>query len=272
MPELPEVETVVRGLRSLITGQTIQRAEVYREKTVPASTPEAFAAAIQGHTIKSVTRRAKYLLFQLEPESVLLGHLRMTGKFVVADPPSEPAPHDRAWFWLGSGQILIFTDMRNFGTLELFPSANEIPKLQVLGPEPLTDDFDTRYLYPRLKASSKEIKPFLLDQRLVAGIGNIYASEILFASGVLPQRSSHSLKKKEVQAIVENTRRILLSAIEYNGTSVSDFRQVDEKTGEFQNFLQVYDKESQPCPRCEVPLQRIVQQQRSTFFCIGCQK
>jgi formamidopyrimidine-DNA glycosylase len=123
-----------------------------------------------------------------------------------------------------------------------------------------------------LKASSKEIKPFLLDQRLVAGIGNIYASEILFASGVLPQRSSHSLKKKEVQAIVENTRRILLSAIEYNGTSVSDFRQVDEKTGEFQNFLQVYDKESQSCPRCEVPLQRIVQQQRSTFFCIGCQK
>ena len=101
MPELPEVETVVRGLRSLITGQTIQRAEVYREKTVPASTPQAFATAIQGHTIKSVTRRAKYLLFQLEPKSVLLGHLRMTGKFVVADPPSEPAPHDRAWFWLG---------------------------------------------------------------------------------------------------------------------------------------------------------------------------
>ena len=163
-----------------------------------------------------MTRRAKYLLFQLESESVLLGHLRMTGKFVVADPPSEPAPHDRAWFWLGNGQILIFTDMRNFGTLELFPSATGIPKLQVLGPEPLTEEFDTRYLYPRLNASSKEIKPFLLDQRLVAGIGNIYASEILFASGVLPQRSSHSLKKKEVQAIVENTRRILLSAIEYN--------------------------------------------------------
>ena len=154
MPELPEVETVVRGLRSLITGQTIQRAEVYREKTVPASTPQAFAAAIQGHTIKSVTRRAKYLLFQLEPNSVLLGHLRMTGKFVVADPPSEPAPHDRAWFWLGNGQVLIFTDMRNFGTLELFPSATEIPKLQVLGPEPLTEDFDARYLYTRLKASS----------------------------------------------------------------------------------------------------------------------
>ena len=123
-----------------------------------------------------------------------------------------------------------------------------------------------------MKASSKEIKPFLLDQRLVAGIGNIYASEILFASGVLPQRNSHSLKKKEVQAIVENTRQILLSAIEHNGTSVSDFRQVDEKTGEFQNFLRVYDKASQPCPRCKVPLQRIVQQQRSTFFCIGCQK
>jgi formamidopyrimidine-DNA glycosylase len=272
MPELPEVETVVRGLRGLVVGQTIQRAEVYRERTVQGSNPKAFAAAIHGHTIETVTRRAKYLLFQLQPKSVLLGHLRMTGKFVVAEPPAEPAPHDRAWFWLSNGQVLIFTDMRNFGTLELFPSAAEIPKLLVLGPEPLTEDFDSRYLHSRLKARSKEIKPFLLDQRLVAGIGNIYASEILFASGIHPQRGSYSLKNREVQAIVENTRRILLTAIEHNGTSVSDFRQVDEKTGEFQNFLKVYDKESQPCPRCEVPLQRIVQQQRSTFFCMGCQK
>ena len=105
MPELPEVETVVRGLRSLITGQTIQRVEIYREKTVPGSTPQAFAAAVQGRTIESVTRRAKYLLFQLQPESLLLGHLRMTGKFVVTDPPSEPAPHDRAWFWVGNSQV-----------------------------------------------------------------------------------------------------------------------------------------------------------------------
>lgn len=272
MPELPEVETVVRGLRELVTGQTIERAEIFRERTVPGSDPEAFAEAIRDHRIESIQRRAKYLLFQLQPQAILLGHLRMTGKFVVSAPLPTPAAHDRAWFWLSNGQLLIFTDLRSFGTLELFPSLESIPKLEQLGPEPLSGDFDQKYLYSKLQASRREIKPLLLDQQLVAGIGNIYASEILFACGVHPQRNANTLRKKEVSALVEQTRRILLAAIEHNGTSVSDFRQVDEKTGEFQNFLQVYDKEAAPCPRCQTPLQRIVQQQRSTFFCLGCQR
>jgi formamidopyrimidine-DNA glycosylase len=271
MPELPEVETVARGLHERIAGHTIERVEVFREKVVPLGDTDAFAASVEKHRVLSVARRAKYLIFQLEPELVMLGHLRMTGKFVVTAPVPEPAKHDRAWFWLSNGQLLIFTDLRCFGTLELFPSVADIPKLRQLGPEPLSEHFNAAYLQPLLQKTPRAIKPLLLDQRLVAGLGNIYASEILFAAGIHPERRANTLQKQETEQMIAQTKRILGLAIDKNGTSVSDFRQVDEKTGEFQNFLQVYDKAEQPCVRCQTPLQRIVQAQRSTYFCMSCQ-
>ncbi len=272
MPELPEVETIVRGLRKNLRGDRFSSIEIFRDDPVISRDPDAFVARLKGAGIENVLRRGKYLLFKLAPSGWLVGHLRMTGKFILTGKPDNIDKYDRLWFHMDSGRTLVFSDMRCFGTLECVESLEDWERQRQLGKEPLSEEFDPRWLKRVLRNSPREVKPVLLDQKLVCGIGNIYASEILFRSRVNPRRRSKRVLFREWTAIVDNTRLILELAIEKNGTSISDFRKIDDKSGEFQNFLQVYDKAGEPCPLCETPIQRMVQQQRSTFFCPQCQR
>ena len=196
----------------------------------------------------------------------------MTGKFIVSDYVPEPSRYTRVRFFLKSGRILIFDDVRCFGTLEIQKNLDNSNSLIKLGVEPLSKDMSPIFFLKKLSKSKREIKSVLLDQKIVAGLGNIYASEILYSSGIHPQCEVCYLQKKDWEKIVKNTRIILEKAVENNGTTISDFRRVDDKTGKFQKFLKVYGKTNKPCPRCGVPIQRIIQQQRSTFFCLECQK
>ena len=167
---------------------------------------------------------------------------------------------------------MIFDDIRCFGTLEVYDDLADSKSLQKLGIEPLSNAMTPDYFKKLLASSKREIKSVLLDQKVIAGLGNIYVSEILFRSRIHPQRNAGSIKNKEWPLIIKYTKYILEEAIKNNGTTISDFRRVDEKTGTFQQFLQVYDKKEQPCTECRTPIQRIVQQQRSTFFCPECQR
>lgn len=272
MPELPEVETVVRGLNQTILSRQINSVQVFRNDLIAPLSPEEFADRLTGHTIQAVTRRAKYILFHLSPSLWLLAHLRMTGKFIITSPLPKPDKHHRIWFHLDNNSLMIFNDLRCFGTLELVESLENCKKLNHLGIEPLSPDLTVSFLKKTFKSSSSPIKNLLLNQNKIVGIGNIYASEILFEAQISPLRKGTRLSQKDLKNLIHATKKILKIAIEKNGTSISDFRRVDEQTGEFQNFLKVYGKTEKPCVRCSVPIQKIVQQQRSSFYCPACQK
>ena len=272
MPELPEVETVVKELREEICGDTILSIDIFRDNPIVQGDLDAFQKKLCGLTILDVSRRAKFLIFHLQPERYLIAHLRMTGKFIVSESLSEPSKYNRVWFHLKSGRLMIFDDIRCFGTLEVYDKLTHSKPLLKLGIEPLSAELNPDFFIKKMSSSKREIKTVLLDQKIVVGIGNIYASEILFRSKIHPQRPAGKLLKKEWVRIVKYTQSILEEAIKNNGTTISDFRRVDDKTGKFQQFLQVYGKHEQACPICEVPILRIVQQQRSTFFCSKCQK
>lgn len=272
MPELPEVETVVRELREEICGDAISSVEIFRKNPIVQGDLDAFQEKLCGMSFLDVTRRAKFLIFHLQPERFLIAHLRMTGKFIVSDPLAEPSKYNRVWFHLKSGRLMIFDDIRCFGTLEVYDKLTDSKSLLKLGIEPLSVEMKPKFFIKRMASSKREIKTVLLDQKIVVGLGNIYVSEILFRSRIHPQRAAGKLIKKDWTKIIRYTQNILEEAIKNNGTTISDFRRVDDKTGAFQQFLQVYGNNNQACPECNVPIQRIVQQQRSTFFCPECQK
>ena len=272
MPELPEVETIARGLDSSVRGEIIESLEIFRSDPIIQGDLKWFIESLEDRKILGVRRRAKYLLFKLHPFGGLIGHLRMTGKFSLSLQKGDPGLYERVRFHLKSGRVLSFSDLRCFGTLEYVDSLEAWENSKVLGCEPFSDGFDAKWLKKRFSISRREIKPALLDQQLVCGIGNIYASEILFRSRIHPGRKTKRVKLRECKILVEQTRSILEEAIKKNGTSISNFRRIDEKSGEFQNFLRVYRHKEKPCRDCGTPIQRLVQQQRSTFYCPGCQK
>ena len=271
MPELPEVETITRELNAQVAGRRIEAIEIFRDDALGRQSRRAFRAALIGRTIRACTRRGKFLIFRLEPPRFLVAHLRMTGKFALSEPPPRPAPHHRLWFRLDGGQVLVYQDLRCFGTLEVVERLADSASLGRLGIEPLSRRFSAAWLGTALAASRTPLKHWLMDQRRIAGLGNIYVSEILYAAGLSPALPSHLLDAGGIERLYRETRRILRKAIRKNGTTISDFRRVDEKRGEFQHFLKVYGKAGDPCPRCRTPIARIRQQQRSTFFCPACQ-
>ena len=272
MPELPEVETVVRGLNDTVVAHQITAVQVFRNDLIAPVSPQVFSKRLQGRTIQAVTRRAKYLLFHLEPTLWLLAHLRMTGKFIVTPPLPKPEKHHRLWFHLNNNLLIVFNDLRCFGTLELVESLADCQKLNELGVEPLSQKLTVDYLNKTFRPSPSPIKNLLLNQKKIVGIGNIYAAEILFEAQISPLRRGADLSHNDLKKLIRSTKKILKAAIEKNGTSISDFRRVDEQTGVFQEFLKVYGKAHQPCVRCATPIQRIVQQQRSSFYCPSCQQ
>ena len=293
MPELPEVETVRRGLAPFLEGARIEAVALNRAD-LRFAFPERFAERLLGQTILRAGRRAKYLLFALSGGETWLAHLGMTGSFRFAGgtpaepsryrPPAAPGKHDHLVVdlhhpTLGS-ERLVYADPRRFGFVDLFQDEAESPFLRDLGPEPLGNGFDGPYLAARLRTRKAPIKAALLDQKLVAGLGNIYVCEALHRAHIAPTLPSARLvtpagrASARLEDLVAAVRAVLLEALAAGGSTISDFRRADGGAGYFQHAFAVYDREGQPCPTpaCPGTIARIVQSGRSTFFCPVCQR
>lgn len=272
MPELPEVETVVRDLRPHLIGRKIMQAQVRWQKTIAAPSARAFAKSIGGAKITAITRRAKYLIFHLtlgERNKFLLVHLRMTGGFHLDAPKTPHDKHMQVIFKLSDGYELRFRDTRKFGRMWLVAD----PELVVgkLGPEPL--DISPREFHALFGKRRGNLKPVLLDQTFIAGIGNIYADESLWYAKLHPLRRAESLTRDERVRLYRAIRHVLARAIAVGGTSIDVmYKRVNGASGGFQNSLRAFDQDKRPCRRCGTPILKIVVGQRGTHFCPTCQK
>lgn len=275
MPELPEVETVRSGLESLLKSKpTIKRVKLMRGD-IRFPIPKNFAKALEGQTITGVKRRAKYLLIET-PKVALLSHLGMTGSWRIETPATlKRGPHDHCFIELSDGRQLVFRDPRRFGVLDLVqPGAEETHlRLKALGPEPLDKEtFTSEYLYETSRKRKTAIKVFIMDQRVVVGVGNIYASEALFRAGVRPQRLAGKITKHEAERIVEAIRTVLREAIAAGGSSIRDYTNASGDEGAFQLNHFVYERAGEPCRVCKTPIRSKVLGGRSTYWCPNCQK
>jgi formamidopyrimidine-DNA glycosylase len=262
MPELPEVNTIVKQLHETILAKTVTDIQEMRPGTV-----RRLANVHRIGKIISVGRRGKFIIIQTDKAIQLTIHLRMTGKLIY-DTGGNITSHCRANIFFKDGTTLLFNDVRTFGSITLHRIEQKLPELAVLGVEPLSSDFDHEFLLEACRKSSRPIKNLLLDQRIVAGLGNIYVSEILHRSGILPARASSSISSIEANKLVLRTKQVLSEAIKKNGTSISDYRRIDGKTGEYQNFLRVYGKDK--C-RCGAQIDKIKLAGRSSYYCPDCQ-
>jgi formamidopyrimidine-DNA glycosylase len=274
MPELPEVQTVVNDLNTAaLPGQTITAARVFWPRTVAPLTPEAFCRQIRGQRIDTIWRRAKYIVFDFSGGAHLLIHLRMSGRLHLAAPAAPRAKHEHLILELDGGRHLRFHDTRKFGRALLLDDAE--PVLGKLGPEPLADDFTAAVLADGLRQRKRQLKPLLLDQTFLAGLGNIYADEALWEARLHPCRIAASLTPAEAQALHRAIRLVLQRGITNLGTTLgagqANFSSVGRRTGSNREQLNVFRRTAAPCPRCQTPIQRIVVGQRSTHVCPVCQ-
>ena len=270
MPELPEVEYVARQLREALVGARIVRVEVFWPRAVSRITPEELAARLTGRRVLAVGRRAKYLVVTLDSGESLVIHRRMSGNLRLAR-ADEAAPYTRVALTLGNGRRLLFTDPRKFGRVTV-AAPEEMPALfRRLGPEPLDSDFTPDALAERLAGRRRAIKATLLDQTVVAGLGNIYADEALFRARIHPLRSAESLTRDEIVALHEGIQGALQTGIEHGGTTFGRHRGLYDEAGDNLAHVEVYRRTGQPCPRCGTPIARIRIGQRSAHFCPHCQ-
>lgn len=271
MPELPEVETIVRALRPLVTGLTIKELHLYHPRVYRYNSPGLLKSSVSGRRIDTITRLGKYILFRFVEGSrpAMVVHLRMTGQLLFTRQSPE-TNYVRAALEFTDSNWLLFRDVRTFGALFL-EGDDAPPGFRNLGVEPLSKSFQTELLRKILECRSIPIKPLLLRQELIAGIGNIYASEILFHAGIHPARKSNTLESEKIERLYLAMQRVLHSAIDQMGTTLSDFRKPDGKPGNFANELLVYGKQGTPCRNCNTLIERIKQHGRSTFFCPVCQ-
>jgi formamidopyrimidine-DNA glycosylase len=288
MPELPEVETVRRGLAPVMEGKRFAKVEV-RRGDLRWPLPKGFAQKLNGKTVQGLGRRAKYLLADLSSGDVLLMHLGMSGSFRV-DKDSAPGTyyherskstaHDHIVFHMSNGATVTFNDPRRFGSMKLVPRARleDEPLLRSLGPEPLGNEFDAAMLAKACAGKKTSLKAALSDQRVVAGLGNIYVCEALFRARLSPKRIASTIAERNgkpnerAEKLVDAIKAVLKDAIEAGGSSLRDHRRADGSLGDFQHNFQVYDREGDPCPSCKGKIKRIVQGGRSTFYCPSCQK
>ena len=279
MPELPEVETVMRGLRARLEGRRIARAAVHRPD-MRRPFPPGLAARLTGARVENFRRRAKYILMRLEGGDSLLIHLGMSGRLLLERAaPAEPALHEHVVLEMEDGWRLGFVDPRRFGSVDLVPTAAEDshPLLAELGPEPLDDEFSPELLNALLAGRRTPIKAALLDQRTVAGLGNIYVCEALFRAAISPQRSARTVPGSRAARLVPAIKATLQDAIAAGGSSLRDYVQPDGELGYFQQAWKVYRREGLPCERCPgLPacrgIRRVVQAGRSTFYCPRTQR
>jgi formamidopyrimidine-DNA glycosylase len=272
MPELPEVETVRRALEPFITGSTIMLAEVL-SATLRTPLPQDIEKDISFRRIISVQRRAKYLLFELNGGVTIVIHLGMTGRLILETKSYTPIKHDHFILRLDNNKAIVYNDPRRFGLINLIKTDQlSSHKLFInLGPEPLSQDFTVKYLKDALKAKKTSIKMAIMDSRVLVGVGNIYANEILFLARISPIRRVNDLNLSELEKIVRATKTILKNAIDSGGSSIRDFLSIDSKKGGFQNNFAVYSKVGQVCQKCSATIVKIYQGGRSTFFCPKCQ-
>ncbi len=271
MPELPEVETTRRGIAPLITGQRIIEL-VLRTDKLRWPLEQHLCHLLPGQSIEAVERRAKYLLLRTARGTLIL-HLGMSGSLRVIPAETTEQKHDHVDLIFADGNCLRFTDPRKFGALlwtEADPQQHKL--LRELGPEPLSEELSGEYLHRRSRNRKLAVKPFIMDQKLVVGVGNIYASEALFRAGIRPQKPAGKVSRKSYQKLAEQIRAVLNESIAAGGTTISDFQQSDGKPGYFKQELQVYGRESAPCLVCNTPIRAIRLGQRSTYYCPTCQR
>lgn len=294
MPELPEVETVLQGLKPVLEGRRIETVTL-RRSGLRFPFPDGFAERLQGRKVTGLWRRAKYILASLDSGHILLIHLGMTGRFTVfsgavmrnlgefyfetASAEAGEGPHDHVVLCLDDGTRIVYSDPRRFGIMDLFPEA-EVQShklLRGIGVEPLGNGFDASYLAGRFRGKAAPLKAALLDQHIIAGLGNIYVCEALHRAGLSPRRKSRTLVRKKghdprLDDLVRHIREVLGEAIAAGGSTLRDFAHTDGATGVFQQRFLVYDREGQPCTRCGARIERLVQSGRSTFHCPSCQR
>lgn len=273
MPELPEVETTCRGLRPYLRNRRIARVEIlqpYLRRPIDAGLPKQ----LEGQTMTRLERRAKYILIFLKNGLVWGFHLGMSGKLIHVDADTPRVKHDHIVVRLDNQRELRYHDPRRFGLTFLVPCDGlwKRPELAHLGLDPFDSQFDGDYLYAFTRRSNRRIRDLLLDQHVVAGIGNIYANEILFRVGVRPTTRSRTLSRAAVDALAATAPKVLREAIRWCGTSFSDYRDADDKYGGFQNHLRVYDREAERCRKCPSSIKRVALGNRSAFYCPSCQK
>jgi formamidopyrimidine-DNA glycosylase len=278
MPELPEVETIVRGLREPLVGRQFTGIRVGWENLIARPRPELaegppveeFKQGLIGQTISGVKRRGKYLVFALSGGGSLIFHLRMTGRLLIKNRGDELDKHDHLVFELDDGRELRFNNVRKLGRVYLVDDEDEV--VGKLGPEPLDSDFAPGDFAALLSTRRGMIKPLLLNQRFMAGIGNIYADEALFAARIHPERKADTLTVEETERLYDAIRRVLRQGIENRGTTLSTYRDAEGREGRNQEVLQVSRNTDQPCPRCGTLIERTVVGGRGTYFCPRCQK
>ncbi len=273
MPELPEVETTRRGLLRGIKGQRIDEAEL-RRRDLRFPFPGDLQERLDGRTITNIRRRAKYLLIDLDSGDVLLAHLGMSGSFrVIPAAGYASKKHDHVILHLSNGTLCVFHDPRRFGIIDVFSTKEESTQalLAHLGPEPLSKDFSAKYLVDALSRRKGPIKPVLMDQKLVVGVGNIYASESLFLAGIHPDTPAHKVAKK-APLLVESTQAVLNAAIASGGSTLRDFLGADGASGYFQHRFKVYERDEEPCLTCSTKIKTAVHAGRSTYWCPKCQR
>jgi formamidopyrimidine-DNA glycosylase len=270
MPELPEVETTRRGLAPLANGKTIESI-VVRQPQLRWPIPRSITQ-LHNTTIHALNRRAKWLIWDLD-EGHLLWHLGMSGSFRAWTHAPAPGPHDHVDVQLRDGHLIRYTDPRRFGAL-LWTRADprSHPRLATLGPEPFDGAFNADYLYRLSRGRRSSVKSFIMDGRVVVGVGNIYACESLFSAGIHPGRPAGRISQPRYQQLTEHIVRILSDAIEVGGTSLRDFTVGDGTPGYFGQELKVYGRENQPCLNCSSSIKRIIIGQRSSFYCPRCQR
>ncbi|HXD31783.1 MAG TPA: bifunctional DNA-formamidopyrimidine glycosylase/DNA-(apurinic or apyrimidinic site) lyase [Pyrinomonadaceae bacterium] len=275
MPELPEVEHVVRALRANITGRKIISAQLKLARIAPEVSSAQFNRKLRGARIDGVDRRGKYILIQLDNRKVLLTHLRMTGKFVALTVDQDLPPHAHVIFYLDDERRLVFCDMRQFGRMLVVATSKlqETRQLAELAPEPLSEEFSVDYLRDTLRGSRRPIKHLLLDQTKVLGLGNIYAAEALFFARINPFAIPAKLSKQRVDNLHAAIKKILSEAIEGGSTLRIDLEDSGSSyIGTSERFWRVYEREGEPCVNCGTKIRRVTQAGRSTYYCPKCQR
>lgn len=275
MPELPEVETVARALDQLVSGRHIVMAELLRQRLAPETPAEDFSAKLSGCTINFVHRRGKHILFDLSDGITLITHLRMSGRFSLFGVDDEDPKFTHARFQLDGDDRLVFDDQRHFGMMKIVPTSElfAAKELARLGPEPFSEEFSPDYLHRVLKASTRSLKEVLLDQTKVCGVGNIYASEAMFAAGIRPTLRADKVSRARAARLHEAVVAVLREAVDHANGRPVDPRDLEGNYYSLSNDIRwlVYDREGEPCPLCNSPIYRIKQAGRSTYLCRKCQ-
>lgn len=274
MPELPEVETIKSGLVQTVKNKKITNVEIKLPKIIKGVSAKSFIDKVTGATIKNIERRAKNLIITLSNNFSLIIHLKLTGQLIYSNPDTAKDKHTHVIFTFEDKNELHYNDLRRFGYIVLAETnkIGQVKELADLGPEPLDKNFTLSHFEDLLKRKRRgKIKPILMDQKFIAGIGNLYADEILFYAKVHPLRDVSTLSENEISGIYDGIKEILPSAIKHRGSSVDNYVDVDGKKGGYVPFIKVYGRKGEPCPRCKTPIERIKIGQRSAHFCPRCQ-